>query len=111
MDRESSGFVWMQPKGSQNNVVSINLMEDVWNNKDSSESWSPGQTEQLMEMGLRYGTFPLRGTTLFGTACYGTARLSSGRSAFPLQFSTALGWAGLFTCRYSYTASTAVTSS
>ncbi len=34
-------------------------------------------------------------------ARYGTERLSSGRFAFPLQFSTALEWAGLFTCRYS----------
>ncbi len=40
-----------------------------------------------------------------------TARLGLCRFAFPLQFSTALEWAGLFTCRYSCTASTAVTSS
>ncbi len=39
----------------------------------------------------------------------GSARLSSARFAFPLQFSTALEWAGLFTCRYSCIASTAVT--
>ncbi len=52
------------------------------------------------------GAFPLHGTTRSGTACYGTARF-----AFPLQFSTALEWAGLFTCRYSCAASTAVTSS
>ncbi len=44
------------------------------------------------------GTFPLRGTTRFGTACYGMARLG-------------LEWGGLFTCRYSCAASTAVTSS
>ncbi len=37
------------------------------------------------------------------------ARLSSARFVFPLQFSTALEWAGLFTCRYSCAASTAVT--
>ncbi len=48
-----------------------------------------------------YGAFPL----------HGTVRLSSGRFAFPLQFSTALEWAGLFTCRYNCAASTAVTSS
>ncbi len=57
-----------------------------------------------------FGAFPLRGTTRFGTARYGMARLSSGRFAFPPQFSTALEWAGLFTCRYSCAASTAVTS-
>ncbi len=57
------------------------------------------------------GAFPLRGTTRFGTARYGTAQLSSGRFAFPLQFSTALEWAGLFTCRYICATSTAVTSS
>ncbi len=50
-------------------------------------------------------------TVRFGTARYGTVRLSSGRFAFPLQFSTALEWAGLFTCHYSCAASTAVTSS
>ncbi len=32
-----------------------------------------------------------------GSARYGTARLSSGRFAFPWQFSTAIEWAGLFT--------------
>ncbi len=37
------------------------------------------------------------------------AQLGSGRFAFPLQFSTALEWAGLFTCCYSCAASTAVT--
>ncbi len=46
------------------------------------------------------GAFPLRGS----------ARLSSGRFAFPLQFSNALEWVGLFTCCYSCAASTAVTS-
>ncbi len=49
------------------------------------------------------------GTVRFGTARYGTVRLSSGRFAFPLQFSTAIEWAGLFTRRYSCAASTAVT--
>ncbi len=34
------------------------------------------------------------------TARLVTARLDSGRFAFPLQFSTALEWAGLFTCCY-----------
>ncbi len=50
----------------------------------------------------------------FSTAWYGTVRtvwLSSGRFAFPLQFSTAIEWAGLFTRRYNCAASTAVTSS
>ncbi len=27
-------------------------MEEVWHNQDSSKSWSPSQTEQLMEKGL-----------------------------------------------------------
>ncbi len=51
------------------------------------------------------------GTVRFGTARYGTVRLSSGRFAFPPQFSTAIEWAGLFTRRYNCAASTAVTSS
>ncbi len=38
----------------------------------------------------------------------GTARFSSARFVFPLQFST-LEWAGLFTCRYICATSTAVT--
>ncbi len=46
---------------------------------------------------VTYGAFPL----------HGTVRLSSARFAFPLQFSTAIEWAGLFTCRYSCAASTA----
>ncbi len=46
------------------------------------------------------GAFPLHGTVRFGTARYGTVRLSSGRFAFPPQFSTAIEWAGLFTRRY-----------
>ncbi len=50
------------------------------------------------------GAFPLCGTTRLGTV-----QNSSARFAFPLQFSTALEWAGLFTCRYSCAASTAVT--
>ncbi len=45
-----------------------------------------------------------------GSARLVMARLDSGRFAFPLQFSTALEWVGLFTCRYSCAASTAVTS-
>ncbi len=49
--------------------------------------------------------------TRFSTAWYGTVRLSSGRFAFPPQFSTAIEWAGLFTRRYNCAASTAVTSS
>ncbi len=60
---------------------------------------------------LTCGAFPLHGTVRFGTARYGTVRLSSGRFAFPLQFSTAIEWAGLFTRRYNCAASTAVTSS
>ncbi len=58
-----------------------------------------------------YGAFPLHGTVRFGTARYGTVRLSSGRFAFPLQFSTAIEWAGLFIRRHNCAASTAVTSS
>ncbi len=42
---------------------------------------------------------------------YGSVRLNSGRFAIPLQFSTAIEWAGLFTRRYNCAASTAVTSS
>ncbi len=60
---------------------------------------------------IYYGAFPLHGTVRFGTARYGTVRLSSGRFAFPPQFSTAIEWAGLFTRRYNCAASTAVTSS
>ncbi len=47
----------------------------------------------------------------YGSERLGTVRLSSGRFAFPLQFSTAIELAGLFTCRYNCAASTAVTSS
>ncbi len=47
----------------------------------------------------------------YGSARLGTVRLSSGRFAFPPQFSTAIEWAGLFTRRYNCAASTAVTSS
>ncbi len=50
------------------------------------------------------GSFPLRGMTRLGTVQNGTARF-----VFPPQFSTALEWEGLFTCRYSCAASTAVT--
>ncbi len=57
------------------------------------------------------GAFPLHGTVRFGTARYGTVRLSSGRFAFPPQYSPAIEWAGLFTRRYNCAASTAVTSS
>ncbi len=53
-----------------------------------------------------YGAFPLHGTVRLGTV-----RLSSGRFAFPPQFSTAIEWAGLFMRRYNCAASTAVTSS
>ncbi len=50
-------------------------------------------------------------TAWYDSARHGSeqARLSSARFAFPLQFSTALEWAGLFTYRYSCAASTAVT--
>ncbi len=41
-----------------------------------------------------------------GTVQNGTVRVGF---VFPLQFSTALEWVGLFTCRYSCAASTAVT--
>ncbi len=47
----------------------------------------------------------------YGSVRLGTVRLSSGRFAFPPQFSTAIEWAGLFTRRYNCAASTAVTSS
>ncbi len=58
--------------------------------------------------GISNGAFPLHGMVRFGTARYGTVRLSSGRFAFPLQFSTAIEWAGLFTRRYNCAASTTV---
>ncbi len=63
------------------------------------------------ELSLRatYGAFPLRGTTRLGTVQNGTARLCSARFAFPLQFSTALEWVGIFMCRYICAASAAVT--
>ncbi len=57
------------------------------------------------------GAFPLHGTVRHGSVRYGTVWLSSGRFAFPPQFSTAIEWAGLFTRRYNCAASTAVTSS
>ncbi len=44
-----------------------------------------------------------------GSARLVTARHGSGWFAFPPQFSAALEWAGLFMCRYSCAASTAVT--
>ncbi len=50
-------------------------------------------------------------TAWYGTVRHGSVRLSSGRFAFPPQFSTAIEWAGLFTRRYNCAASTAVTSS
>ncbi len=49
------------------------------------------------------------GTVRHGSVRYGTAQFGS--VAFPLQFSTAIEWAGLFTRRYNCAASTAVTSS
>ncbi len=48
----------------------------------------------------------------FSTAWYdslGTVQNGTAQFAFPMQFSTALEWTGLFTCRYSCAASTAVT--
>ncbi len=59
---------------------------------------------------VRYGSVRF-GTVRHGSARLGTVWLSSGRLAFPLQFSTAIEWAGLFTRRYNCAASTAVTSS
>ncbi len=76
----------------------------------SGSSQNPGSSV-LDELQLSNGAFPLHGTVRFGTARYGTVRLSSGRFAFPPQFSTAIEWAGLFTRRYNCAASTAVTSS
>ncbi len=37
-----------------------------------------------------YGAFPLHGMVRYGSARLVTVRLSSGRFAFPLQFSTAI---------------------
>ncbi len=42
----------------------------------------------LLQRSYTYGAFPLHGTVR-----YGTVWLSSGRFAFPLQFSTAIEWA------------------
>ncbi len=56
-----------------------------------------------------FGAFPRYGTVRHGSVRYGTAQFGS--VAFPLQFSTAIEWAGLFTRRYNCAASTAVTSS
>ncbi len=67
--------------------------------------------ERVSKSWIPNGAFPLHGTVRFGTARYSTVRLSSGRFAFPLQFSTAIEWAGLFLNRYNCAASTAVTSS
>ncbi len=50
--------------------------------------------------GVSSGAFPLHGTVR-----HGSLRLSSGRFAFPLQFSAAIEWAGLFTRRYNCAAS------
>ncbi len=61
--------------------------------------------------GFPLGTVPGTFLRRFSTVWYGTVRLSSGRFAFPPQFSTAIEWAGLFTRRYNCAASTAVTSS
>ncbi len=76
--------------------------------------FGPNDSKVVLKPRLGYvsnGAFPLHGTVRFGTARYGTVRLSSGRFAFPPQFSTAIEWAGLFTRRYNCAASTAVTSS
>ncbi len=50
------------------------------------------------------GAFPLRGTTQLSTAQHSSVRLG-----LCFHCSTALDWEGLFTCRYSCAASTAVT--
>ncbi len=86
----------------------------VWTHVDAQTLTSSLDDVTLVELLVvfrRFGAFPLHGTVRFGTARYGTVRLSSGRFAFPPQFSTAIEWAGLFPRRYSWAASTAVTSS
>ncbi len=55
-----------------------------------------GSSLEICLWGSSIGAFPLHGTVRFGTARYGTVRLSSGRFAFPLQFSTAIEWAGFY---------------
>ncbi len=64
---------------------------------------------------MAWGKKLLRFSTVwYDSVRHGSLRLGSGRFAVPLQFSTALEWGGgggLFTCRYSCAASTAVTSS
>ncbi len=77
----------------------------------SNNNWQAGPVNHKTLPESTFGAFPLHGTVRFGTARYGTVRLSSGRFAFPLQFSTAKEWAGLFTRSYNCAASTAVTSS
>ncbi len=69
------------------------------------------EDQNIAHYKLSSGAFPLSSVVRLGSARLVTARLSSGRFAFPLQFSTALEWAGLFTCCYIRAASTAVTSS
>ncbi len=59
------------------------------------------------------GESPEQGFVTYGAfhfvAWHSSVQFGSGRIVFPLQFSTALEWAGLFTCCYSCAASTAVT--
>ncbi len=91
---------------------STHLMSSKYNS--TYNHYCPNNWQQ--KMSTPYGAFPLHGTVRFGTARYGSARLgtvrlSSGRFAFPPQFSTAIEWAGLFTRRYNCAASTTVTSS
>ncbi len=50
-------------------------------------------------------------TAWYGTVRHGSVRYGTAQFRVPLQFSTAIEWAGLFTRRYNCAASTAVTSS
>ncbi len=53
VSRHRSGEVSKKNDGSQEHSGFHNSqMEEVWHNQDSSKSWSPSQTEQLMEKGL-----------------------------------------------------------
>ncbi len=70
-----------------------------------------GQKPELHTLMALFHCMVRYGSARLGTVRYGMVRLSSGRFAFPPQFSTAIEWAGLFTRRYNCAASTAVTSS
>ncbi len=72
---------------------------------------NPACNETIRELSRKWAERTKKWATNGAFPLHGTVRLSSGRFAFPPQFSTAIEWAGLFTRRYNCAASTAVTSS